>query len=136
MKRSALVLLAGLLAGPTSAETISFKCSLSDGKMDAQVLYVINSATNDVSVIGDFGTHSAKLLNYAGDFYFVLEPNIGASVSTVIYSKAGETPVAVRTTLGMLPADKYKDIPDDYKLAGDALKFMAISLKGRCPVQR
>jgi hypothetical protein len=32
--------------------------------MDTEVLYVINSATKEVSVIGDFGTHPAKLLSY------------------------------------------------------------------------
>lgn len=138
MKRPTLMLFVALvlLAGPASAETLSFKCSLSDGKLHDEVLYVINSTTQEVSVISDFGTHPAKLLSYVGNFYFVLEPNIGASVSTVIYTKAGETPVAVRTTLGVVPSDKYEDIPDDYKLAGETLRFMAISLKGRCPVQR
>jgi hypothetical protein len=99
-------------------------------------LYVVNSTTKDVSVIGDFGTHSAKLLNYTGNFYFVLEPNDGASVSTIIYFARGETPVAVRTTLGMLSQEQYQGIPESYKLTGDALRFMTMSLKGRCPVQR
>src|SRR5216684_116230 len=119
MKRSALAVLIVLLAGPATAETVSFKCSFGDGKMDAEVLYVVNSTTKDVSVIGEFGTHSAKLLNYTGNFYFVLEPNDGASVSTIIYFARGETPVAVRTTLGMLSQEQYQGIPESYKLTGD-----------------
>jgi len=136
MRRSALTILITLLANPASAETTSFKCSFADGKMDDQVLYVVNSTTKDVNVIGDFGSHSAKLLSYSGNFYFVLEPNNGASVSTIIHFVASETAVAVRTTLGMLSQEQYNGIPENYKLAGDALRFMTISLKGRCPIQR
>jgi hypothetical protein len=137
MKRSAIAVFFALLTNPAAAQTVSFKCSFGDGQMDdLEVLYVVNSAAKEVTVIGGFGTHPAKLLSYTGDFYYVLEPNNGASVSTIIYISAGETPVATRTTLGLISQEQYKGIPESYRLAAGSLRFMAIGLKGKCPVQR
>ena len=89
MKRSALAVLIALLAGPAMAETVSFKCSFGDGKMDAEVLYVVNSTTKDVSVMGAFGTHSAKLLNDTGNFLFCS----GAERRSISLNKLSISPV-------------------------------------------
>jgi hypothetical protein len=66
MKRSALAVLIALLAGPAMAETVSFKCSFGDGKMDAEVLYVVNSTTKDVSVIGGLWYTFGKIVELHG----------------------------------------------------------------------
>jgi hypothetical protein len=118
------------------ADTLqNLKCSFALG---GEILYVINSNTNDVTVIGGFGTHKAHLVFYneGEGFYFVLEPNRGASVSTIIYFKTGETPVGIRSTLGLIRPDQYQGLSDTLKLAGDHLLYMAIGEKGRCKAQR
>jgi hypothetical protein len=74
------------------------------------------------------------LLNDTEGFFYVLEPNLGASVATIIYSRPGETPVGIRSTLGLLNDDKFQHIPDDLKLSSEKLRFVAISVKGRCQV--
>jgi hypothetical protein len=59
---------------------------------------VINRDTGEATVVGPFGTHKGYLFSSdeGKGFFFVLEPNMGASVSTMIYVKAGETPVGKR----------------------------------------
>ena len=124
------------LINPAAAGTLTLKCSF-DGAFSQEVVYVINDTVREVTVIGDFGSHAAKLVNFPdNNFYYILEPDKGASVSTLIYAQAGETPVGIRSTMGLLTPDKYQGIPDSFKLQGDNLLFMALSLKGRCPVQR
>ena len=112
----------------------TLKCSFV-GPLGQEIVYVINDAPRELTVIGDFGTHTAKLLNYEADSYYVLEPNRGASVATIIFVKAGETPAAIRSTLGKLSSDQYKGIPDEFKLPGDNLRFLTASMRGRCLVQ-
>ena len=72
------------------------------------------------------------LLNKTEGFFYILEPNLGASVATIIYSRPGETPVGIRSTLGLLNEDQFQGIRDDLKVSSEKLRFMAISAKGRC----
>jgi hypothetical protein len=118
------------LTNLTFADTVSLKCSFV-GLWKQEVLYVINSVTQEVTVVGDFGTHKAKLLTYdeGEGFYFILEPNRGASVSTLIYIKAGETPVGIRSTLGLLRPNQYQGIPDGLKLAADTRSILRTNLE-------
>lgn len=128
------VLLAG--ANATQADTITFKCSFTGEVPHQQIVYVVNSVAQDVAVIGDFGTHNAHLVTYTDGFYYILEPNNGASVATILYLKADETPVGVRTTLGLISQDQFQGIPKDLRLSSERLRFMAVTGKGECPLQR
>jgi hypothetical protein len=133
----AILGIGGLLASAntTLADTVTFKCSFTGG-VPQQIVYVVNSVAQDVAVIGDFGTHNAHVLTYTDGFYYVLEPNNGASVATIIYLKAGETPVGVRTTLGLISQDQFQGIPEDLRLSSERLRFIAATAKGQCPIQR
>ncbi len=139
MKRcSAFLFAAGFLASLAStsfADTLTFKCSFK-GLIPQDIVYVINSEAKDVAVIGNFGTHQAFMLSYNEGFFYILEPNAGASAVTILYVHADDTAVGVRTTLGRLTDAQYAGIPDVLKLSGDKLRFMATDAKGRCPVQR
>ena len=116
---------------------LSFKCSFL-GLIPQEILYVINTESKEVSAIGSFGTHKGVVLNYQdGDgYYYILEPNKGASAATILYFEAGDTPVGIRTTLGLVPQDTYEGIPPEVRLTSDNRRFMGVTAKGRCPVQR
>lgn len=130
-----ILALLGGLAPQSIAATLSLKCSF-QGLIPQEILYVINAEAKEVSVIGDFGTHKGVLLNYGEGYYYVLEPNKGASVSTILYVQAGDTPVGIRSTLGQLPKETYNGIPETLRLASDKMFFMGVFARGRCPVQR
>jgi hypothetical protein len=70
------------------------------------------------------------------DFSTSLSLTVGASVATVLYLHADETPIGVRITLGRISDDQYAGIPDELKLSSENLRFMAVAGRGRCPVQR
>jgi hypothetical protein len=42
----------------------------------------------------------------------------------------------VRTILGRISDEQYARIPDELKLSSENLQFVAVTAKGRCPVQR
>jgi hypothetical protein len=113
------------------ADTLTLKCSFV-GLVPQEITYIVNRDTKEVEVIGEFGTHKGTLLNKTEGFFYILEPNLGASVATIIYSRPGETPVGIRSTLGLLNDDKFQRILDDLKLSSETLRFMAISAKGHC----
>jgi hypothetical protein len=52
---------------------------------------VINRDTGEATVVGPFGTHKGYLFSSdeGKGFFFVLEPNMGASVSTMICGPSG-----------------------------------------------
>ena len=113
------------------SETVTFKCTLAFGGSSKDVVYVLNSDghENDATVIGVFGTHQAKVIPALGaPFFYVIEPNIGLSVSTIFYIKEGETAYAIRSTLG--------PVPEEYKRKGYVGEYVAVAENGYCPVQR
>jgi hypothetical protein len=120
---------------PALAETLTFKCSFR-GLIPQEIVFVVNGEAKDVAIIGDFGTHKGFVVSYNEGFFYIIEPNAGASVATILYMKADDVPVGVRTTLGRLNESQYAGIPDELKLSSDKLLFMVATAKGRCPVQR
>jgi hypothetical protein len=131
---AAIVLALTGLGGSVFADTLTLKCSFV-GLIPQDITYNVNRDTKEVEVIGKFGTHKGVLLSNTEGFFYVLEPNLGASVATIIYSKQGETPVGIRSMLGLLNEDQFPGIPDDLKLSSETLRFMAMSVKGRCEEQ-
>jgi hypothetical protein len=117
------------------ADSVTFKCSF-NGLVPQTLVYVINSEAKNAAVIGDFGTHEAFVLSYNEGFFYIIEPNVGASVATILYLHADETPIGVRITLGRISDDQYAGIPDELKLSSENLRFMTVAGRGRCPVQR
>jgi hypothetical protein len=117
------------------ADTVTFKCSFT-GLLPETLVYVLDTEAKDAAVIGDFGTHKAFVLSYDQAFFYIIEPNVGASVATILYLQADETPVGVRTILGRISDKQYARIPDELKLSSENLQFVAVTAKGRCPVQR
>jgi hypothetical protein len=128
---AAIVLALTWQASSASAETLTLKCSFV-GLVPQEITYNVNRDTKEVQVIGEFGTHKGMLLNKTEGFFYILEPNLGASVATIIYSMSGETPVGIRSTLGKLNEDQFQGIPGDLKISSEKLRFMAVSVKGRC----
>jgi hypothetical protein len=129
--------IAGLLASGSTAlgDTVTLKCSFK-GIISQDIVYVVNEAAKDVAIIGDFGTHQGFVLTYNKAFFYILEPNNGASVATLLYILPDDTPVGIRTTLGIITPEQFRDIPTEMKLASDKLNFIAAISKGRCPIQK
>ena len=128
---AAILLALTCLGGPTFADPLTLKCSFV-GPIPQDITYNVNGDSNEVEVIGEFGTHKGLMLSNTDGFFYVLEPSSGASFATMIYSKPGETPVGIRSMLGLLNEDQFKGMPDDVKLSSERLRFMAWSVKGRC----
>ena len=128
-------LILACLTTPSVAKTVTFKCSF-QGLIPQEIVYVVNSESKDVAIVGDFGTHQGHVINYNEKFFYVLEPNLGASVATILYLYAGDTPVGVRTLLGELTDAQAAQMSDATKLSSEFHHFMAVMGKGRCPVQR
>lgn len=120
---------------PSAAETLTFKCSFGP-PVPADIVYVVNSDAKDVAIVGGFGTHKGFVLSYNTDFFYVIEPNAGASVATVLFFKANEIPVGIRTTLGKITEEQYQGMPTSVQLSSDKSRFMAVASSGRCPIQR
>jgi len=122
------------LAGPTFADPLTLKCSFV-GPIPQDITYNVNGDSKEVEVIGEFGTHKGLLLSNTEGFFYVLEPSSGASFATMIYLKPGETPVGIRSMLGLLNEEQFQGMPDDVRLSSERLRFMAWSVKGRCQEQ-
>ena len=120
-----------LMAPSAFADTLTLKCSFVGG-VPQDITYNVNRDTKEVEVIGGFGTHKAMLFGDTEGFFYVLEPNLGASVATIFYLRPSETPVGIRSTLGLLNEDQFKGIRDELKLSSENLRYMAVSGKGRC----
>jgi hypothetical protein len=119
----------------SNADTLVFKCSF-EGVISQDITYVIDSETKAVTIVGAFDTHHGLMASYNKGFFFVIEPNAAASVVTVLYFAVGETPVGIRSTLGLVNEQQYQSLPAEVRLATERLRFMAFDNKGRCPIQR
>jgi hypothetical protein len=133
----AAILVASLtcLVHPAFGDTVSLKCSFV-GLFPQDLVYNVNPDTKVVEVIGQFGSHEAVLFSQGSEgYYFIIEPNVRASVATIIYLRSGETPVGIRSTLGLVREDQFQGIPDELKLSSERFRFMAASAKGPCQQQ-
>ena len=131
VRRAAIVLALNWLVPSAFADTLTLNCSFV-GAISQDITYNVNRDTKEVEVIGGFGTHKAMLFGDTEVFFYVWEPNLGASVATIFYLGPGETPVGIRSTLGLLNEDQFKGIADDLKLSSENLRYMAVSGRGRC----